>query len=130
VVKDHITQLIQSRYQNGIDIADSLRLMSKVDLDGEIPIMKVSRKTDPEEKEQEQKSFDEVFKAEIANHVLRKVHLRDNMHKAYALIVSKHCSKVIQDRVTSHPDNESKIMNNPIELLRELLRVIVDARPD
>ena len=100
--------------------------MSEVDPDGEIPIMKVSRKTDPEEKEQEQKSFEMVFKAEIKNHVLWKIQLKDNMHKAYALIVSKHCSKVIQDRVTSHPDYESKIMNNPIELLRVIKLLMHD----
>jgi hypothetical protein len=34
-----------------MDVADSLRLMSEVKLDSEIPIMKVSRKTDPGEKE-------------------------------------------------------------------------------
>jgi hypothetical protein len=50
VVKDYITQLIQSTYRNGIDVADSLRLMSEVDLNGKILIRKVSRKTDPEEK--------------------------------------------------------------------------------
>jgi hypothetical protein len=86
VVKDHIIQFIQSTYQNGKDVVDSLRLMSKVNLDREIPVIGVSRKTDPEEKEQEQKSFEMVFQAEIENHVLWKIQLKDNMHKAYALL--------------------------------------------
>jgi RNase P protein component len=96
VVKDYITQVIQSTYQNGRDVADSLRLMSEVDLNGKIPIMKVSRKTDPEEKIKN-KSHSRRYLKRIANHVLRKVQLKDNMHKAYVLIVSKHCCKVIQD---------------------------------
>jgi hypothetical protein len=100
--------------------------MSKVNLDSKIPVMGVSRKTDPEEKEQEQKSFKMVFQVEIENHVLRKIQLKDNMHKAYALIVSKHCSKVIQDRITNHPDYDTKIMNIPIKLLRVIKLLMHD----
>jgi hypothetical protein len=51
VVKDHIIQFTQSTYRNGKDVADSLRLMSEVKLDSKIPIMGVSKRTDPEEKE-------------------------------------------------------------------------------
>ena len=126
VVKDHIIQFIQSTYRNGKDVADSLRLMSEVNLNSEIPVMGISKKTDQEAKEQEQKSFEMVFQAEIENHVLRKIQLKDNMHKSYALIVSKHCSKVIQDRVTNHPDYDTKIMNNPIELLKVIKLLMHD----
>jgi hypothetical protein len=67
-----------------------------------------------------------VFQAEIDNHVLRKVQLKDNMHKAYALIVSKHCSKVIQDRIAGHPEYKTKIMNDPIELLKVIQLLMHD----
>jgi hypothetical protein len=100
--------------------------MSEVKLDSEIPMMGVSKRTDPEEKEREEKSFQMVFQAEIDNHVLRKIQFKDNMHKAYALIVSKHCSKVNQDRIANHPEFESKIMNDPIELLRVIQLLMHD----
>jgi hypothetical protein len=50
------------------------------------------------------------------------------MHKAYALIVrSKHCSKVIQDRIANHPPEfKSKIMNDPIDLLKVLQPLMHD----
>jgi hypothetical protein len=40
------------------------------------------------------------------------------MNKVYSLIFLQHCNKMIQDRITGHPEFKSKIENDPIELLK------------
>ena len=37
---------------------------------------------------------------------------------AYALIFGTYCSKVIQSQVEEHPDYETRIRDDPIELLK------------
>jgi hypothetical protein len=50
----------------------------------------------------------------------RKHKLEDNMSKTYSLIYLQHCHKTIQDRIHSHPDFETKIKNDRIELLQAI----------
>jgi hypothetical protein len=53
----------------------------------------------------------------------RKHELEDNMNKTYSLIYLiylQHCNKTIQDRIHAHPDFETKIKNDPIELLKAI----------
>jgi hypothetical protein len=50
----------------------------------------------------------------------RKHKLEDNMNKRYSLIYLQHCNKTIQDRIHAHPDFETKIKNDPIELLKAI----------
>jgi hypothetical protein len=50
----------------------------------------------------------------------RKDELEDNMNKTYSLIYLQHCNKTIQDRIHAHPDFETKIKNDPIELLKAI----------
>jgi hypothetical protein len=41
------------------------------------------------------------------------------MNKVYSLIFLQHCNKTFQDRITGHPEFESKLKNDdPIELLK------------
>jgi hypothetical protein len=40
------------------------------------------------------------------------------MNKVYSLIFVQHWNKTIQDRIMGHPEFESKIKNDPIELLK------------
>ena len=42
------------------------------------------------------------------------------MVKAYTLIFSSYCNKTMQNRIEEHPDFESKIQDNPIELLKAI----------
>jgi hypothetical protein len=56
----------------------------------------------------------------------RKHELEDNMNKTYSLIYLQHCNKTIQDRKHAHPDFETKIKNDPIELLKAIEILIND----
>jgi hypothetical protein len=50
----------------------------------------------------------------------RKHELEDNMNKTYSLIYLQHCNKTIHDRIRAHPDFETKIENDPIQLLKAI----------
>ena len=65
----------------------------------------------------EQTGLDIMFQERIKKHLDRETALNSNLKKAYAMIFSTYCSKIIQNRIESHPDYESKIPNDPIELL-------------
>jgi hypothetical protein len=112
-VKDYIIQLVQKSFRNGKDVADSLRKMQKIDMTKNMPTRKLSRATGTD-KAMEQEGHDMLYKVEIDIYTKRKHKFEDSMNKVYSLI----CNKTIQDRITGHPEFESKIENDPIELLK------------
>jgi hypothetical protein len=115
-VKDYIIQLVQKSFRNGKDVADSLRKMQKIDMTKNMPMRKISRATGTD-KDLEQEGFNMLYKAEIDIYTKRKHEFEDNMNKTYSLIFLQHCNTTIQDRITGHPEFDSKIMNDPIKLL-------------
>ena len=119
-VKDHIVQYVQKTYKNGIDIAESLEKESMKDLTTMSPTRQVSSKTDADEKKVEQDGYDIVYKVEIQEHLKRVQQLEENKTKTYALVYSTYCNRVMQLRVEEHVDYESKIKNDPIELLKSI----------
>jgi hypothetical protein len=48
------------------------------------------------------------------------------MNKVYSLIFLQHCNKTIQDRITGHPEFDSKIENDPIKVLKAIKILIND----
>jgi hypothetical protein len=79
-----------------------------------------SRATDADDRATEQEGYDILYKAEIDMYTKRKHKLEDNMNKTYSLIYLQHCNKTVQDRIHAHPDFETKIKNDPIELLKAI----------
>jgi hypothetical protein len=124
-VKEYIIQLVQKTHKNGKDVADSLRKMEKIDMTKNMPTRRLSQETGAN-KITEQEGFDMLFKAEIEIYTRRKHEFEDNMNKTYSLIYLQHCNKTIQDRITGHPEFESKIKNDPIELLKAIEILIND----
>jgi hypothetical protein len=121
-VKEYIIQLVQKTYKNGKDVADSLRKMEKIDMTKNMPTRKLSQETGTD-KIMEQEGFDMLYKAEINIYTKRKHELEQN---TYSLIYLQHCNKTIQDRITGHPEFESKIENDPIKLLQAVKILIND----
>ena len=115
-VKDNIVSFIQSSYRYGKDIAVSFRDLQKKDLSAERPTRMISNKTG-DDKKLEQDGFDMIYQAEIKQFLERERALEDNLDKAYAHIFGTYCSKAIQSRVEEHPNYETTIRDNPIELL-------------
>ena len=60
------------------------------------------------------------YQAEIKQFLDRQSGLEENLMKAYALIFGTYCSKAIQSRVEEHPDFETTIRDDPIELLKTI----------
>ena len=119
-VKDNIVSHIQRSYRYGMDVDISLRDLTKKDLTSERPVRQISTETDDDARSLEQDGFDMLYQAEIKHFIERKEALEDNLHKAYALIFGSYCSKAIQSRVEDHPDFESRVRDNPIELLKTI----------
>jgi hypothetical protein len=119
-LKDYIIQLVQKSFRNGKDVTDSIRKMDRIDMTSKIPIRRISGTTNADERVTEQEGYDILYKAEIDMYTKRKHKLEDNMNKTYSLIYRQHCSKTIQDRIHAHPDFETKIKNDPIELLKAI----------
>ena len=120
-VKEHIVNFAQKNYKHGLDIAEALEKLEPFDIKEKEPTRKESTETKDEAKRKfEQEGYDMMYKAELQLHLERKKTLEENMAKAYALIFGTHCNKIIQTRIEEHVDYESKIKNNPIELLKAI----------
>ena len=119
-VKDHIVQYVQKTYKCGQDIAVSLRDLQKKDLNPTAPIRGISSETDANANAREQAGMDIVYQAELERYLDRKDTLEQNLNKAFALIYSTYCNKVMQNRIEEHPDYETIIRDNPIELLAKI----------
>ena len=52
--------------------------------------------------------------------------METNLGRAYALILSTYCNGTMQHRIEEHPEFDSKIQNDPIELLKAIKIVMHD----
>ena len=116
-VKEHIVQYVRKTYKCGQDIAVSLRDLQKKDLNPTVPIRGTSSETDANANAREQAGMDILYQAELERYLDRKDTLEQNFSKAFALIYSTYCNKVMQNRIEEHPEYETIIRDNPIELL-------------
>ena len=118
-VKVHIVQYVQKMCKNGIDIAKSLKKEEMKDLSAPVPRRKVSVASDAS-RQVEQDGFDIVCKVEVQEHLKRVQQPEENKTKAHALIFSMCCDRAMQPRIEEHVDCESKIKNDPFELLEAI----------
>ena len=128
-VKMHIKQYVQKMYKHRQDIAESLRELQKKDLRAEMPVRQMSTFTAESEervRKIEQEGYDVLYTAEVQNYMDRKNTFETNLGRAYALILSTYCNGTMQHRIKEHPDFESKIQNDPIELLKAIKIVMHD----
>ena len=68
----------------------------------------------------EQEGYDVLYTAEVQNYMDRKNTLETNLGRAYALILSTYCNGMMQHHIEEHPEFDSKIQNDPIELLKAI----------
>jgi len=126
-----MTELVEDvrRKDESRDVADSLRDMQLKDITEVKPVREVSIKKDPEERAIEQRTFDiqhEVFTEHYFRCVIeRKRDLETGMKKAYTLILQRYCNAAMKRRVEEHPEFESKIRSDPIELLKAIRMIML-----
>ena len=114
-VKTHIEQYVQKTYKHRQDIAELLSELQKKDLTAEIGSGRLNKT-----------GMTYSTPAEIQNYMDRKITMDTNLGRAYALILSTYCNGTMQHRTEEHPDLESTIQNDPIELLKAIKIVMHD----
>jgi hypothetical protein len=119
-VKDHIIQYVKKTYKNGQDAAVSIRNLVVMDLTHHVPIRGESTKSDATANLKQQAGMDILYQADLETYLERKDTLEQNLAKAYALIFSTYCNKTIQNRIEEHPEFETTIPDDPIELLNKI----------
>jgi hypothetical protein len=125
-VKEYIVQVIQKAYKNGQDTAVSIQDLNKKDLTPLQPTRGVAVTADTAETLQLQKGMDIVYQAKLERYLDRKDSLEQNLTKAYALIFSNFCNKTMQNCIEEHPDYETMIRDDPIELLDKIKMLMHD----
>ena len=117
-VKTHVEQYVQKTYKHGQDIAELLRELEKKDLTAETLMRRMSglvAESEERLRKIEQDGYDILYTAEVESYMDT---LETNLGRAYALILSTYSNGTMQHRIKEHPDFESTIQNNPIELLK------------
>ena len=123
-VLEHIIQHIQKTFDNGEDIAVSLKKMEIVDLDAEAPVRAISLETNEDKRKIEQDGYDILYQERTRRHLDREDNLRKGLFKTYGLIFSNYCTRGMQHRIEEHPEFKTLIEDNPIQLL-EAIKVLV-----
>jgi hypothetical protein len=116
-VKEHLCEFVQKTYDDGGDVATSLKKEVLVDLKLFAPVREMSLETDATIKLDMQYGMDMQYQSALNDYNKRVNNLRKGMEKAYADIRATYCTKVMRGRIDTHPDFDTKIYNNPIELL-------------
>ena len=122
--KEHIVPQMQRTCDHGLDTADSLRQL-KDQAPGVEPTRQTVKMTAEEAKDEaakflktlEQQGCDLKCKEELRDCDERRKKCEENKPKARALVFN-HCDKKMQARIKESPDFESKIQNDPMELLK------------
>ena len=128
-VTTHIEQYVQKAYRHRQDIVKLLRELEKKDLTVEMPLRRMSTliaESEERIRKIEQDGYDVLYTTEVQNYMERKITLDTNLGRVYALILSTYCNRMMQHRIEEHPDFESMIQNDPIELLKAIKIVMHD----
>jgi hypothetical protein len=118
--KDAVIQHIRKTYTGGIDVGQSLEAMKMVDLTAKEPTRTLTTETDPAKMLVDQKGLDITYQARFTRHLDREDALREGLDKAYNLIFTNYCTKVMQARIEQHPEYETKLKNDPIAVLEAI----------
>jgi hypothetical protein len=125
-VKDAIIQHVQKTYKDSNDVAQSLKEATMIDLTKEKPVRSISTQEDATKASVEQSGMDREYQEELRRFLDHEDSLHQGLYKAYALIIGNYCTRPMQARVEEHPEFESKIENNPIELLEVIKTLMHD----
>ncbi len=126
-VKDYIILEVQQKFDHGVDMATSLRKMEYTTFneDPDKPVRMITAATDEKLASIEQAEYDMMYQEDFKLFIKRKEAYRQNKAKAYALII-KHCNKTMVNKIEEVPDFESRIRNDPVELLKEIRSKMYD----
>ena len=125
-VKETRMVQIQKSYKNGQDVVTCLKQESKLDLLKLAPKHEISKKSDADEKEVEQRALDIKYQEELRRHLDHCDELEQGFNKAYALIFTNYCTRPMQRKIKEHPDFATKIEDDAIQLLEVIKTLMHD----
>ena len=118
-ITNFLVLYIRKSYPDGHYVAEALENRQEFDINSIMPQMQESTAADRDIKRRENRQFELLYEAEIANFIKRKELYAANMHKAYALLYQQ-CNKALQSKLQSRTDFLSEIKGNPIKLLNAI----------
>jgi hypothetical protein len=120
-VKRYMINKIQSQFTpHGCDIAETLENESKKNLNSLKPKLDSSKAKDDETKQRENRQFDLDYQEENKNYKRRVAILEDNLPRAFSTIWDEYCTESLKKDLLTIDDFETRIKNNPIELLKAI----------
>ena len=119
---DAIILKIQTTFDGGRYIVKLLR--SKIKDGPPQPIRGLSQKTDLLEKAVEQESLNRKYEAQLSYYFMAESQFEDNWITAYGLIFDIYCSKEMCRTIMEVSDYEARILDNLLELLKEIERLV------
>jgi hypothetical protein len=108
---------VKKTFERGNDVAEALRILEPTDTDGWKPTLLFNVSTDTTAEKQENRQFELEYKANLDEYMRRKRSYDANLFKAYALVWER-CAKAMQNKIMAISDFETRLYNNPIELLK------------
>jgi hypothetical protein len=128
---DAIVEEVQRTFKYPQDMAQAIRELQHCDMQKVMLVYVPSTETDEEKKKIADEGRKIMFDADYKAWLERKELYVSNKSKAYSLILTKYCSSGMKTKLEEHPDFETKIWDDPIELLiavRGLMREPVRAQ--
>ena len=116
---EFIINQVKGEFNYGNDIAESLRELRYMNTKLWYPTLKLSTATDPVIISAETKQFELTFKAKLDAEIKREEIYNNNKTKAYSLIWER-CMQAMQSKIEQRTDFDTKLYNNPIELIKAI----------
>ena len=101
------------------DISETLRTLEEPNTDDWKPTLIMSKSTDTDEKQRENRQFELEYRAEYDEYMRRKREYTQNYFSAYALLWER-CNKAMKAKIEARKDYESTIYNKPIKLIEAI----------
>ena len=131
-VREHIIQDIQKKFKYGSDMVKAIRDDAYTDPGQGKPARQIADLYDERNKRKdnvllriEQDGYDLEYTEDLRNYNARVYTYEENKHRAYALIFG-YCNKTMQNRIEEISDFETRVRNDPLELLREIKMKMYD----
>ena len=116
---EFLINYIKGEYAYGNDIAESIRNGAYVDSTEWYPKLEVSTESNPDKKRIEDTELQMKYKAKLDATIKRETMFDSNKTKAYSLIWER-CTLSMQSQLEQRTDFETKIYNNPINLINAI----------
>ena len=108
-VKERIMLQVQTDFDDGEDITETLRLVKKVDMVAENPKCQRSKDPDPQIQADENKDFEKLHDKQLDAHIEREKIYKSHINKAYGLIFLQYCTEAMRTTIKLRPDFEKDI---------------------